>query len=197
MQRKRFGRRALATATALAMGVGLYAGLAPTTGLASSHREAPLVSADPQVDNTDVYAFVSPDEPDRVNLISSWIPFEEPAGGPNFYPWAPGVHYDIKIDNDGDARADLVYRWIFHNHRRDGGDSFLYANGSVDSLNDENLLFAQTHLAMLKFHNKVCDQLAASGKPAGEIFEEARQIVTWHYQWMVLHDFVERLIGAG
>ncbi len=145
MPKKRFGRRALATATALAMGVGLYAGLAPTTGLASSHREAPLVSADPQVDNTDVYAFVSPDEPDRVNLISSWIPFEEPAGGPNFYPWAPGVHYDIKIDNDGDARADLIYRWIFKNHRRDGGESFLYANGAVDSLDDENLLFYQTY----------------------------------------------------
>ncbi|MGT2439971.1 peroxidase family protein [Bradyrhizobium betae] len=66
-----------------------------------------------------------------------------------------------------------------------------------DHRNDENLLVAQTHLAMLKFHNKVCDQLAASGKPPGEIFEEARRIVTWHYQWMVLHDFVERITEKG
>jgi hypothetical protein len=66
-----------------------------------------------------------------------------------------------------------------------------------DHRNDENLLVAQTHVAMLKFHNKVCDQLAASGQPPGEIFEEARRIVTWHYQWMVLHDFVERITEKG
>jgi hypothetical protein len=66
-----------------------------------------------------------------------------------------------------------------------------------DHRNDENLVVAQTHLAMLKFHNKVCDQLAAAGKPADAIFTEARQIVTWHYQWMVLHDFVERITEDG
>jgi heme peroxidase len=66
-----------------------------------------------------------------------------------------------------------------------------------DHRNDENLVVAQTHLAMLKFHNKVCDQLAAAGMPAGEIFTQARQIVTWHYQWMVLHDFVERITEKG
>ncbi len=66
-----------------------------------------------------------------------------------------------------------------------------------DHRNDENLVVAQTHLAMLKFHNKVCDQLAAAGKPPGEIFEEARRVVTWHYQWMVLHDFVERITEKG
>lgn len=66
-----------------------------------------------------------------------------------------------------------------------------------DHRNDENLLVAQTHLAMLKFHNKVCDQLIASGTPIGLVFAEARQIVTWHYQWMVLHDFVERITEKG
>lgn len=66
-----------------------------------------------------------------------------------------------------------------------------------DHRNDENLVVAQTHLAMLKFHNKVCDQLAASGMPAGDIFAEARRIVTWHYQWMVLHDFIERITEKG
>ena len=63
-----------------------------------------------------------------------------------------------------------------------------------DHRNDENLLVAQTHLAMLKFHNKVCDMLAGSrANPPADIFGEARQIVTWHYQWIVLHDWVERL----
>jgi hypothetical protein len=66
-----------------------------------------------------------------------------------------------------------------------------------DHRNDENLLVAQTHLAMLKFHNKVCDQLIAAGKPAETVFSEAREIVTWHYQWMVLHDFVERITEKG
>jgi hypothetical protein len=66
-----------------------------------------------------------------------------------------------------------------------------------DHRNDENLLVAQTHLAMLKFHNKVCDLLVSQGKPLNTIFTEARQIVTWHYQWMVLHDFVERITEKG
>jgi hypothetical protein len=66
-----------------------------------------------------------------------------------------------------------------------------------DHRNDENLVVAQTHVAFLKFHNKVCDMLAAGGTPAEEIFGEARRIVTWHYQWMVLHDFVERITEKG
>jgi Animal haem peroxidase len=66
-----------------------------------------------------------------------------------------------------------------------------------DHRNDENLVVAQTHVALLKFHNKVCDQLAAAGRPAEAIFMEARRIVTWHYQWLVLHDFVERITEKG
>ena len=42
----------------------------------------------PQYDNTDVYAFVSPDKPDTITFVANWIPFEEPAGGPNFYSFA-------------------------------------------------------------------------------------------------------------
>ena len=66
-----------------------------------------------------------------------------------------------------------------------------------DHRNDENLLVAQTHLAMLKFHNKVCDQSCGAASRPTSIFAEARQIVTWHYQWMVLHDFVERITEKG
>lgn len=66
-----------------------------------------------------------------------------------------------------------------------------------DHRNDENLVVAQTHLAMLKFHNKVCAQISGGKPPAEADFREARRIVTWHYQWMVLHDFVERLTEPG
>jgi hypothetical protein len=141
---KRF-RKVLAAATTMALGVGLLSSLGAQTGLASSHREAPLTAADPQIDNTDVYAFRSPDRPDTVTLVSSWIPFEEPAGGPNFYLWAEHTNYDIMIDNNGDAQPDITFRWNFTTHYRNGGNSFLYNNGPVDSLNDPNLLIRQTY----------------------------------------------------
>lgn len=66
-----------------------------------------------------------------------------------------------------------------------------------DHRNDENLVVAQTHLAFLKFHNKVADRLAAQGTAASELFEKTREMVRWHYQWLVLHDFVERLVELG
>jgi hypothetical protein len=68
-----------------------------------------------------------------------------------------------------------------------------------DHRNDENLLVAQTQLAFLKFHNKVVDKLAAGANPPApnKLFAEARKQVTWHYQWMVLHDWVERITETG
>jgi hypothetical protein len=140
---KRISTRALAAAASLAVVAGLFA-LAPLTGVASSHREAPLVSADPQIDTTDVWAFVSQDRPDTVTLIASWIPFEEPAGGPNFYAWGDGVHYDLNIDNDYDAKPDVTYRWVFSSRYRNP-NTFLYNTGPVTSLNDPDLNFRQTY----------------------------------------------------
>lgn len=143
MPAKRIRTRALAAAASLAVVAGLFA-LAPLTGVASSHREAPLVSADPQIDTTDVWAFVSEDRPNTVTLIASWIPFEEPAGGPNFYAWGDGVHYDLNIDNDYDARPDVTYRWVFSSRYRNP-NTFLYNTGPVTSLNDPDLNFVQTY----------------------------------------------------
>jgi uncharacterized protein DUF4331 len=140
---KRIRTRVLAAAASLAVVAGLFA-LAPLTGVASSHREAPLVSADPQIDTTDVWAFVSQDRPDTVTLIASWIPFEEPAGGPNFYAWGDGVHYDLNIDNDYDAKPDVTYRWVFSSRYRNP-NTFLYNTGPVTSLNDPDLNFRQTY----------------------------------------------------
>src|SRR5438445_6582622 len=132
-----------ATATA-ALGIGLFAGLGPGVSLASSHREAPLTAADPQIDATDLYAFRSPDHPNSVTFISNWIPFQEPAGGPNFYLWAPGVRYDVNVDNNGDAKPDIVYRWVFATHHRDP-HTFLYNTGPVNNLSDATLNIYQTY----------------------------------------------------
>src|SRR3954454_18799836 len=150
-------RTTRARATAL-LGVGTLlagggiAGLAPQSASASSHREAPGILGQPQYDNTDVYAFVSPDKTNTVTLISNWDPFEEPGGGPNFYPWATDAHYNIKIDNNQDAKADIVYTWTFHTTRPpgpadsfSGNGTFLANNGPVTSLDDPNLLLRQTY----------------------------------------------------
>jgi len=144
---RRFRRRAavalIATGSTL-LTAGLV-GFAPGTAGASSHREAPLIAADPAVDNTDVYAFVSPDRPDTTTIVANWYPFQEPNGGPNFYPWATDARHDINIDSDGDAKPDIIYRWTFRNDDRRGRSTFLYNNGPVTSLDDENLLFRQTY----------------------------------------------------
>jgi hypothetical protein len=120
--------------------------LGPATGSASSHREAPLTAANPLVDNTDVYAFVSPDKPDTATLIANWTPFQVPAGGPNFYPWgAAGYRYNIKVDNNGDAKPDQTYRFTFTNIDARTSKTFLYNNGPVMSFDDPTLLFKQTY----------------------------------------------------
>ena len=151
----RSGRRwRIAVVTTTAIGAAVGAGLVGAVpAQASSHREAPLIAGDPRADNTDVYAFVSPDKPGSVNLIANWIPFEEPNGGPNFYPFEDGTHYDINIDNDGDAKADIIYRWTFTSTDARGTGTFLYNNGPVTSLDDENLLFRQ-HFTLTRFAGK-------------------------------------------
>jgi Domain of unknown function (DUF4331) len=70
---------------------------------ASSHREAPLIASDPRADNTDVYAFVSPDRQDSATLIGDWIPFEAPYGGPNYFKFADEVNYAMHLDTLGDT----------------------------------------------------------------------------------------------
>jgi hypothetical protein len=138
------GRRALAGAAAAATGLSGIALLGPVTSNASSHREAPYIADDPRADNTDVYAFVSPDDANSVTLIANWWPFEEPNGGPNFYRFDDGARYDINIDNNGDAVADIVYRWTFTSDFRNE-DTFLYNTGVVTELDDPDLNFRQTY----------------------------------------------------
>ena len=141
---KRLRVTAVGGLAAASMVAGVLSGLGPVPGGASSHREAPLTAADPQVDNTDLYVFNSPDSPGTVTFISNWIPFQEPAGGPNFYAFAPRAKYHINIDNTGDARADIVYWLQFKNHYRNP-NTFLYNTGQVTSLTDPDLNFYQTY----------------------------------------------------
>jgi hypothetical protein len=118
--------------------------LGPGSASASSHREAPLISDDPTADNTDLYAFVSPDAPDTVTLIANYIPFEDPAGGPNYYRFDPTVQYDINVDNDGDAQEDVIYRFKFKT-TVSNPNTFLYNTGPVSSPTDPNLNVKQTY----------------------------------------------------
>ena len=143
----RLGRRSLATVGVLVLmgGALVVSKASPFDANASSHREAPLIAGDPRADNTDLYAFVSPDAPDTVTLISNWYPFEEPTGGPNFYTWADDTRYIIHIDNDGDALADLSYVWVFDTVTRDADGQFLSNTGPVTSLDDPDLNVYQTY----------------------------------------------------
>jgi len=106
---------ALAAAFAATVAIATTRGSSPQAANASSHREAPLISEDPTADNTDVYAFVSPDKPDTATIIANWIPGEDPAAGPNYYTFSPSARYDIYIDQNGDGKPDATYAFRFKN----------------------------------------------------------------------------------
>jgi hypothetical protein len=111
----------------------------------SSHREAPLTAIDPTGDDTDLYAFTANDAPDSVTIASNWVPFEDPAGGPNFYKFDDNAHYYLNIDNTGDGQADLRYLFDFDTKTRNP-NSFLYGLGQpIDSVDSEALNVVQTY----------------------------------------------------
>ena len=118
---------------------------APSLSLASSHREAPGTSRDPTADNTDVYVFRAPDAPNTVTLVSDWIPFEDPAGGPNFYRFDDNARYYINIDNRGDGQYHIRYLFQFKTNYRQPG-TFLYGlGGPITSPASKNLNVIQTY----------------------------------------------------
>jgi hypothetical protein len=133
---------ALAAAGLTAFGLAQAAG--PTTAVASSHREAPVIADDPAADNTDLYAFRSPDRPDTVTFVANYIPLEEPAGGPNFARLDDSVLYELNIDNDGDAKEDITYEFRFQTTVRNG-NTFLYNTGPITSLDDPDFNVRQTY----------------------------------------------------
>ena len=121
----------------------------------SSHREAPEISKDPVADSTDVYAFVSPDRPDTVTLIANYLPLQGPAGGPNFYEFGDDVRYEIHIDNDGDGRPDVTYRFEFATQITNP-HTFLYNTGPIESLTSPNWNRRQTYsVTRIEAHGRV------------------------------------------
>lgn len=103
--------------------------------VASSHREAPGISADPQADNTDLYFFRDPVDPSRLVMISNWVPLEEPAGGPQFAHFGENIRYEFNVDSNGDGLEDIVYRITFTRHVRTP-DSLFQNTGPVTSPTD-------------------------------------------------------------
>ena len=94
--------------------------LAASTVQASSHREAPLISNDPLADNTDLYAFRSPEDPTRVIIVANYIPFESPEGGPNWYSFGENIRYEIHIKNKTTTSGDdITYRFTFSKVNQD------------------------------------------------------------------------------
>ncbi len=124
---------AIAVVTAMSL---LISGLPGTqVAQASSHREAPLIALDPTADNTDVYAFISPDRPNTTTVLANFIPDQSPAGGPNFYKFDDSVLYQIRFDNNGDGRLDIAIQYRFRTVVNNGNTGF-YNTGVIDNLSD-------------------------------------------------------------
>jgi hypothetical protein len=145
---------------ALALLLILTRAQGPSSAFASSHAEAPLISQDPRADNTDLYAFVSPDNTNTVTMIANYIPLEAPASGPNFYSFDDNVLYEIKVDNNGDGRPDLAYQFRFQTATRNP-NTFLYNTGPITSLSDPNWNRPQTYTVTLVHLNR-------GGQPQGK-----------------------------
>jgi hypothetical protein len=109
--------------------------ITPPGVFASSHREAPITALDHTADITDFYAFVSYDHPDRVTFIMNVDPFLEPSNGPNYFPFDPSVLYQIKVDNNDDALADLTFNIRFQTQIRAPGvfTGFVGAGNGIDA----------------------------------------------------------------
>jgi hypothetical protein len=103
--------------------------------LMSSHREAPEISKDPVADNTDVYAFRSPDRPDSVTILANYIPLQQAEGGPNFYEFGDDVLYEIHVVNRADRRSGVTYQLRFTTEITNP-DTFLYNTGPIASIDD-------------------------------------------------------------
>jgi hypothetical protein len=122
----------------------IAAAIAVPLSFGSSHREAPLTSIDPTADDTDLYAYTANDAPGSLTVVANWIPFEDPAGGPNFYRFDDRARYYINVDNTGDGAPDVRYRFTFKT-RFANPNSFLYALPGVASINDAKLNVKQTY----------------------------------------------------
>src|SRR5437763_3199847 len=137
--RRLTGVRILALLAALAAGA-----IAVSLSFGSSHREAPGTMLDPSADDTDVDAFVANDAPNSLTRVGNWIPFEDPAGGPNFYRFDDRADYYLNVDNTGDGRYDVRYKFKFRTVYRNR-NSGIYALPGVSGISDPKLQVIQRY----------------------------------------------------
>ena len=124
----------------------------------SSHREAPNITNDPAADNTDTYAFTANDAPDKLTVVANWSPGGNPASGPNFFRFDDRARYYISIDNTGDGKADIRYRYVFKT--KVANNSYRHSLVGVRSFEDSRFLQPQRYsIVRENFRN---------GKPTGE-----------------------------
>ena len=105
---QRFVRALCVALTPVVLASTVLVSSAPLPTQASSHREAPLISTDPEADTTDVYAFIHPEHNDSLTIVGNWIPLEAPYGGPNFHKFSDRVQYELHLDNVGDAKSHIT-----------------------------------------------------------------------------------------
>ncbi len=143
------------------------AAIAVSLSFGSSHREAPLTALDPTADDTDLYAFTAPDATNALTVVANWIPFEDPAGGPNFYRFDDRAHYYINIDNTGDGVYDVRYEFKFKTHYLNR-NSFLYALPGVSGIHDPKLQVQQSYTVTRERYRKgklVSEKVIGRGIP--------------------------------
>jgi hypothetical protein len=102
-----------------------------------------------------------------------------PAGSAQLYD--PSDAAKMKVESGG----------LFEDVPRDGNGRALLG----DPRNDENIILSGMHAAFLKFHNRAVDELRSEGVPANNVYSTARRLTIWHYQWMVVHEFLPAFIG--
>ena len=121
-----------------------FVGVGANPVAASSHREAPAISQDPQADNTDVYAFRDTTDPTMLNIQANFIGLEQPNGGPNFGRFSDDVQYSIHVDNNGDVADDIKYNFRFRTTITNP-NTFLYNTNQITSPTDPDLSIRQTY----------------------------------------------------
>jgi hypothetical protein len=154
-----------------ALAAVIAAAVAVPLSIGSSHREAPNISNDPAADNTDTYAWTAPDAPGALTVAANWIPGQNPAGGPNFFRWDDRARYYIHLDNNGDGRPDLSYRFKFKTTVKNK-NSFLVALPGATGFGDPKLNVVQRYSIVRETHRyrgkrvKTREKTIARGLPA-------------------------------
>ena len=158
--------------------------VAAGSAMASSHREAPSITASPKVDGTDFYMFRSYEgvaangsggRSDYVTLLANYQPLQAPYGGPNYFQLDPNALYEIHIDNNGNAVEDITFQFRFKNALKSipltiGASSVaipLIQAGAVSNLNDANLNVNETYTVNVVRGDRRKGSVAAVFKTGG------------------------------